>query len=293
MESTRELILKLNRTLWCSWAQKPFCVPHFLTFPEFQRAGSNSCWSGKGGDVEKREKPPRDNSAALGQGPGSTSRDTHNNIFELICITKPRNKWKLLTTWSILHSKEGLCIITLRTREAHQEATWDQIEGTREAHQETTWGQIKGVQALHTPWSLSAAPPLKCCYKTPHQILLGWDTQFWGHEPAVSPFAWESNKAILFYFTQNSVSKIQFGTGAGFSPSIPLEQPSINRRQWLEEKCPSLLHFGGMILRLLILHYSSECPPEVLSSHSGNQLSSTPLIDFSPLACLVLPTSPS
>ena len=28
------------------------------------------------------------------------------------------------------------------------------------------------------------------------------------HESIVSPFAWQSNKAIRFYFTQNSVSKI-------------------------------------------------------------------------------------
>ena len=27
----------------------------------------------------------------------------------------------------------------------------------------------------------------------------------------MAPFAWESNKAILFYFTQNSVSEIEFG----------------------------------------------------------------------------------
>ena len=44
-----------NQTLWGSWAQNPFCDPHFLitgdrlhsasiTFPEFQRAGSNSCY---------------------------------------------------------------------------------------------------------------------------------------------------------------------------------------------------------------------------------------------------------
>lgn len=29
------------------------------------------------------------------------------------------------------------------------------------------------------------------------------DTWFGGHEPAVSPFPWQSNKATLFYFTQN------------------------------------------------------------------------------------------
>ena len=27
------------------------------------------------------------------------------------------------------------------------------------------WGQFKGVQALHTPWSLSATPPLNHCYQ--------------------------------------------------------------------------------------------------------------------------------
>ena len=27
------------------------------------------------------------------------------------------------------------------------------------------------------------------------------------------PFAWQSNKSVLFFFTQNSVSEIQFGTG--------------------------------------------------------------------------------
>ena len=37
-------------------------------------------------------------SAALGQDPGSASRDTHNNISELFCKTKTPNKWKMLTT---------------------------------------------------------------------------------------------------------------------------------------------------------------------------------------------------
>ena len=35
----------------------------------------------------------------------------------------------------------------------------------------------------------------------------GWDTVFWGQELAVSPFAWQRNKAIFFYFTQSSISK--------------------------------------------------------------------------------------
>ena len=34
------------------------------TFPELQGAGSNSCWSGKGGDAETREEQSRNNSAS-------------------------------------------------------------------------------------------------------------------------------------------------------------------------------------------------------------------------------------
>ena len=39
------------------------------------------------------------------------------------------------------------------------------------------------------------------------------DRLFGGHDPTVSPFAWQSNKALLFYFTQNSVSEILFVIG--------------------------------------------------------------------------------
>ena len=59
--------------------------PASVTFPEFQRAGSNNCLSEKGADSETREEQSRNNSAALGQGPCSPSRDTHKNSFELFC----------------------------------------------------------------------------------------------------------------------------------------------------------------------------------------------------------------
>ena len=94
--------IKPSRALGGSWAQKPFCVPHFLflgnrphsasmTYPKFQRAGSNSSQSGKGGDAEIREKS-RGNSAGLEQSPGSPSRITLNNIIELFCRTKTPNE---------------------------------------------------------------------------------------------------------------------------------------------------------------------------------------------------------
>ena len=51
-------------------------------------------------------------------------------------------------------------------------------------------------------------------------------------EPAVSPFAWQSNKAILFYFTQNSVPEIWFGSGVqrgwAFGISFPFVKEDDN-----------------------------------------------------------------
>ena len=99
----------------------------------------------------------------------------------------------LTTWWSILHSREGHSLITLRTREAHQE---------------TTWGQIKGVQALHTTWSLSAAPPLNHCYKTPHQIPLCWDTVLRSTSPLCPPLPGKTIK--LFFSTSPRTLSLRF-----------------------------------------------------------------------------------
>ena len=57
----------------------------------------------------------------------------------------------------------------------------------------TNW---KNVHKLITPCSLNtvrlltAQPP-------------GWNPEPWGHWPTVAPFAWQSNKAISFYFAPN------------------------------------------------------------------------------------------
>ena len=82
---------------------KSFCVPHFLvfsekasvslTFPELQRAGSDRCESGKAGDAETREEQSRDNPAALGQGPGFSSRNiSDNSIFGFLGRPKTPKK---------------------------------------------------------------------------------------------------------------------------------------------------------------------------------------------------------
>ena len=54
--------------------------------------------SGKGRGAETREEQSRNNSAALGQGPGSTSSNTHRSVFKLFfrAVNKTPTKWKML-----------------------------------------------------------------------------------------------------------------------------------------------------------------------------------------------------
>ena len=71
---------------------------------------------------------------------------------------------KLQPPWSSLHPKRQ---IANQVRSSHK-TTWGKIKRARDAHQEPAHILI-----------LSAIPPtLICCYKTPHQTLLGWDTSF-------------------------------------------------------------------------------------------------------------------
>ena len=68
----------------------------------------------------------------------------------------------------------------------------------------------KGVQSLKTPklcqqphsWTIAMKPLTKSSHLGMHS--------FSGQESAVAPFAWQSNKALIFYFTQSSVSKVLF-----------------------------------------------------------------------------------
>ena len=68
---------------------------------EFREGGS-----GQGGDAETVEEQSRNSRAALGQDPGSASRDTLNNIFELFCINKVKSLSRVplfATLWTVAH----------------------------------------------------------------------------------------------------------------------------------------------------------------------------------------------
>ena len=80
---------------------------------------------------------------------------------------------------------------------------------TTEAPHEVTRGQTQGMKALHTPINISTPSPRTIAIKPQVGV-----HSFEGHEPAVAPFAWQSSKALVFCFAPNSVSEVQFGTGA-------------------------------------------------------------------------------
>ena len=103
------LVLIPSRTLWGSWAQRPFCVPHFLiignrlhsasmTFPEFQWGRFKQMLIREGrGCRDKGGTVRRTNSAALGQGPGSPSRDTQTISLSCFADTESPTRWEKLT----------------------------------------------------------------------------------------------------------------------------------------------------------------------------------------------------
>ena len=88
-------LLKWSRSLWDPQGTNPFPFSYFLfvgnrlrsdslTFPKFQRTDSNSCLLGKGRNIETQEEQSRNNSAAMGQGPVSSSRDTYIYLWVLL-----------------------------------------------------------------------------------------------------------------------------------------------------------------------------------------------------------------
>ena len=113
--------MKPSRILWSSWAQKLFSS----WFPDFQSPWPSlsskrqiqqisHCSSGKGKNAKTREGQPGDHSAALGQSPGSISRDSQNYVLRLCKMS------------AFFQTRERPPVDTLRTPEKLIKITWDQ-----------------------------------------------------------------------------------------------------------------------------------------------------------------------
>ena len=183
------MVLKWSRTQWGSWAQKPFCIPCFLitgnrlhsasmNFLEFQGADSTAVNQGRGG-MQRQE--------ALVQAWGRAlflSQGIHRAIS--LRSSAELSPHQMEDVNYLRHS-------SFQRRSQFPIITWLQaISGLKE------WGPCTHPNPYQQPAPLA----IKLTNRP------GWDTQLWRHLPAVAPFAWQRNKAILFYFTKNSVSKI-------------------------------------------------------------------------------------
>lgn len=132
----QRVILKPSRTIWGSWALKPFLV-HFSCLQEIVSSFHYLPWAPKGRSEQllirewkrcrDKEEQPRNDSAALGWSLVFAPRDTHNTIFELFYRTKNSNKWRWSTWWNNLHFREGEGLTVSRTREDHPETSWIHI----------------------------------------------------------------------------------------------------------------------------------------------------------------------
>ena len=152
-----------------------------MTLPESQRAYPKSCSSRKEGDAEIGEEEPKIQYPALQQSPGSAPRDTHNNIFKFVIELKPPTN--------------GRCQLSSFQRRP-SEARLKEPEKFIKRLPET---RIKECRLCTHP-NLTSNPTLE-----PFAIKLltkssWWDTVFEDRESDASPFAWQSNKALLSYF---------------------------------------------------------------------------------------------
>ena len=106
-----------------SWAHKPFCAPHFLfsgnklqpTWPFLSSKGQVQTAANQG--REGMQRPGRSRQEARvqpGQGPGPSSRNIDNSIYEFFCRTKPSNQWKGLMKHSLFRKEDHQTIDQLR-----------------------------------------------------------------------------------------------------------------------------------------------------------------------------------
>ena len=154
-----------------------------MPFPEFQWGRYKQMLIREGRAGETREKQ---SGAALGQGPVSPPKDTHNNAFKL---------------WYPFHKQAD-------PRPVGPKVWW-------------WWLLPTSPPTLQKNTHRMTIPSLNIYYKT--YYFPKWEyivSRAGAH--CLPAFAWQSTKAILFYFTENSVSEIWFGTSVQRSWAISI-----------------------------------------------------------------------
>ena len=128
--------MKLSRTLWGSWAWKPFCVPHFL----FIGNRLPPPWPSLSPKGQVQRVANRDGRGCRGKRLAAKKQQCRLGAGSWLCLKEYTwYLWTCLQNWKfqqmedvnlMKHSfqKEGHSLITSRTRDAYQETTWGQIK---------------------------------------------------------------------------------------------------------------------------------------------------------------------
>ena len=174
---------------------KTFCVPHFFDYrkqPSFSLHDlpwvpiNKQLLIRERRGCETREKQTVKSS--LGARSCFPINNTHNNIFELFC-----------RCWHALQVGEVKMVCCPQTCRPQTSWTWRLMMLTPTYLTTNPSEECKTVTALILiayPWP--QAPTIR-----PLPIPQGGGHSYWGASLLCFPFAWQSNKAILFYFTQN------------------------------------------------------------------------------------------
>ena len=196
--SENDKVLKPSRTLWGSWAQKSFCVPHFLfvrnrlqpPWPSLSSKGQVQTVANQG--REGMQKQGRNSQETIVQPWGRVLVPPQGTHITISLSSSAELKPHQMEDVNCLmkHSsfqREGHSLITLRTTEAHQETTWGQIKGTTKLIRRPPEARLKECGTCPhpdpyqqpCPWSIAIQLLAKSPWVGTHS--------FWGHEPAVSP----------------------------------------------------------------------------------------------------------
>ena len=157
------------------------------------------------GDAETREEQSGNNSAALGQSPGSPSRDTRNNIIELFC-----------RYWNPHQVREVNCMLPTSTE------TPDRLEGKGW----WCWLPLTSPPTNQKNVHELTMPSLNHYYKTPHYTLQVGTHSFEGISPLWPPLPGKAIK--LFFSTSPKTLSLRNNSVSGYRGQIQHHPSSYN-----------------------------------------------------------------
>ena len=166
--------LKPSRTLWGSWAWKPFCVPHFLFVGNRLQPLGPSLSSQ--GEVQALANQGREGMQRRGRGSQETIEQPGGRV--LILLQEAHRTMSLSSSAELKPQQvEDVNYVMKRSsfwRKGHSLVT----RRTTELIRRTPEARLKDCRTCRHR-ILVQTLPLNHCYETPHQIpppLLSWDT---------------------------------------------------------------------------------------------------------------------